>query len=145
MFDLKGEQRILLWRDFRVKLNSWPEDIETVCKFWSKAPLVNNYLTYDNVAEWPDAWTLLNDGLFCDISIALGIFYTLYYSSYSLKDQMQLQHYHCVDQHKYLNLVSLEGGKYMLNYHHDRSVNILSIKDLPDPKLILTSKDLPIK
>jgi hypothetical protein len=141
MFSGKAETKILDWRDFRNNLVSWPDDINTVTKMWAKAPLSNHYLSFDNVETWPDAWTLIKDGVYCDISVALGMFYTLYYSSYEHKTQMELHHYHFPHEHRTLNLVSLEQGKYMLNYQLGEAVNIT----LPKAKFIITAKDLPIK
>ena len=123
----------------------WPDDIERVAKAWAQAPISANYLVYDNPKQWPDAWSLISDGIFCDISIALGMFYTLYYSSYPYKDAMQLEHYHLPNQHQTLNLVSLENGKYMLNYQLYRSVNIQQAESLPAPKHIIKAQHLPIK
>ena len=145
MFSGRSEAKLLSWREFRTNLNSWPDDINLVATTWAKAPISHNYLTYENTQKWPDAWTLINDSVFCDISIALGMFYTLYYSSYDKKETMQIEHYQLLEQHQTLNLLSLEGGKYMLNYHVGRPVNILSL-DLPlTPKYVVTTKDLPIK
>ena len=145
MFFEYKQERILNWREFRLQLKNWPESIDTVAQIWSKAPITNNYLVYDDPKHWPDAWQLINDGIFCDISIALGMFYTLYYSSYPHKDTMQIEHYDIPPKHQTLNLVSLEQGKYMLNYHHGRSVNILSLNLTGGPMHIVTDKDLPIK
>jgi hypothetical protein len=145
MFSGRGENKLLSWREFRNGLEAWPEDIDSVVKKWAQAPISSNYLTYENSKKWPDAWTLISDSVFCDISIALGMFYTLYYSSYDYKDTMKIEHYHLPKDHLTLNLVSLEDGKYMLNYHSGRSVNILMTADLPSPKYIVTANDLPIK
>ena len=145
MFSGKLETKILAWKDFRDSLTIWPDNIQKVSKEWAKAPLSNIYLAYDHVEKWPDAWTLISDSIYCDISVALGMFYTLYYSSYDYKDTMKIEHYHLPKDHLTLNLVSLEDGKYMLNYHSGRSVNILMTADLPSPKYIVTANDLPIK
>jgi hypothetical protein len=143
-FDRKVE-RILRWRDFRNELSDWPDDIHAVAKIWSLAPRAGNYLAYDDITKWPDAWNLIHEGIFCDISVALGLFYTLYYSNYPHKNKMRIEHYHMPSKHQTLNLVSLEDGKYMLNYHCDRSVNIHEIEALPIPTYIVTAKELPIK
>jgi hypothetical protein len=144
MFFEYKQERILNWREFRLQLKNWPESIDTVAQIWSKAPITNNYLVYDDPKHWPDAWQLINDGIFCDISIALGMFYTLYYSSYEEKDKMTIEHYQLPQKHQTLNLVNLEHGKYMLNYHIGRAVNIHTL-DISDPIYTITAKDLPIK
>ena len=145
MFSGRGENKLLSWREFRNGLEAWPEDIDSVVKKWAQAPISSNYLTYESSKKWPDAWTLISDSVYCDISIALGMFYTLYYSSYDEKDTMQIEHYQLSEEHRTLNLVSLEGGKYMLNYHVGRPVNILQLDFLPTPRYVLTAHDLPIK
>jgi len=145
MFTGRSESKLLSWREFRSNLNSWPEDIDSVANMWAKAPISHSYLTYEDTKKWPDAWALINDSVYCDISIALGMFYTLYYSSYDKKETIQIEHYQLLKEHRTLNLVSLEGGKYMLNYHVGRPVNILQLDFLPTPRYVLTAQDLPIK
>jgi hypothetical protein len=145
MFTGRSEENILAWRDFRNQLTTWPGDIETVAKAWALAPLSKSYLAFDDTLKWPDAWSLVSGGIYCDISVALGMFYTLYYSSYEHKSTMQIRHYHIRSQHQTLNLVSLEDGKYMLNYHQGRSVNILELEPLPAPVYTVTAQELPIK
>ena len=145
MFLGNSETKILSWRNFRNNLQNWPDDIEQVAASWAKAPLVNNYLTYEDTKDWPDAWTLIKDGVFCDISIALGMFYTLYYSNYQQRDSMVIECYRDVEKHQILNLVSLEQGKYMLNFHVGRSVNKKELGLQFSPSYTITHLDLPIK
>jgi len=145
MFSGRPEQKILDWRDFRGNLHVWPDSIFTVAEKWAKAPLSNIYLAYDHIEQWPDAWSLLNDGIYCNISVALGMFYTLYYSKYEHKDLMKIECYKLTDKHQILNLVNLEDGKYMLNWSVGEAVNILSLGALPDPMYTVTAQDLPIK
>ena len=123
-FNGRSEQRILAWREFRQQLSSWPADLNKVVDVWSKAPTIN-YLTQDNPGEWPDAWQLVSDNLYCDIGIALGMFYTLQYSTYPHKDTMRLRGYKLRSSHKEVNLVLCEGEKYVLNYEYGRVVNTL--------------------
>lgn len=145
MFFGNKHERILNWREFRKQLNNWPADIDTLAQTWAKAPITNNYLVYDDTKSWPDPWMLIYEGIFCDISIALGIFYTLYYSTYSKKESMKIEHYQLKEKHQTLNLVNLEDGKYMLNYHTGRAVNINMLEQLPRPTYTVTAADLPIK
>ena len=145
MFQGRIENRIIAWRDFRHSLKSWPNDIQRVAEFWAKAPLSNNYLTYENPKEWPDPWCLIKDGIYCDISIALGMFYTLYYSDYDKKNIMSIECFKNVEKQEILNLVNLEQGKYMLNFHVGRSVNKTELGQLGSPIYTVTYVDLPIK
>ena len=143
MFSGKSEQRILQWRDFRQSLSCWPQDIHQVANMWAKCPQINHYLDYNS--EWPDAWTLVKDGMYCDISIALGIYYTLYYSSYTGKDTMEIHHYHLREKHQLLNLVFLPQEKYMRNYSVGEVVNTSQLTHIGKPQYVLNVKNLPIK
>lgn len=145
MFSGRSETKILAWKDFRDQLTNWPADISNVSKEWAKAPLSNIYLAYDDTNKWPDAWTLVSDGIYCDISVALAMFYTLYYSSYEHKDKMKIECYKLMDRHQIVNLVNLEHGKYMLNWSIGEVVNILSLGDMPQPIYTVTADSLPIK
>ena len=121
-FNGRTEQRILEWRAFRQSLTDWPTDLDRVATTWAKAPLMN-YLHMDHKEQWPDPWRLIADNSYCDIGVALGMFYTLYYSSYPHKESMRMAGYRLRSSHKEVNLVICEGEKYVLNYELGRVVN----------------------
>ena len=142
LFNGRSEQRILAWREFRNSLQSWPDDLYRVADAWKTAPQIGNYLTFDRTDNWPDAWQLMNDNMFCDVGLALGMFYTLYYSSYPHKDSMQLKGIRLQKSHKDINLVICEGGLYVLNYDIGKVVNILTIPPDGTVNYTLTAKQL---
>jgi hypothetical protein len=139
-FDGKREQRILAWRQFRRSLHDWPADLTRVAAVWSKAPL-GNYLTQDS-ADFPDPWQLIADRCFCDISVALGMFYTLAYSKYPNRHEMRLRLFNLRNQSKEFNLVECEGGKYVLNYQLGSVVNIPDFRQFGSEVANYTFKDL---
>lgn len=140
-FDGRTEQRIIAWRKFRKSLNSWPADLEQVAVTWSRAP-IRNYLTQDESNKWPDPWQMIADNIYCDVSVALGMFYTLYHSGYPHKDSMRLIGYRLRSEHKEFNLVLCEEEKYVLNYELGRVVNILDIPPLGDMTYNYTVREL---
>lgn len=121
-FNGRTEQRIIQWRRFRRSLTDWPVDLERVAKTWAQAPLIN-YLHQDHPEKWPQPWQLVADNIYCDLGVALGMLYTLYYSSYPHKESMNMVGYKLRSSHKEVNLVICEGGKYMLNYDVGLVVN----------------------
>lgn len=127
LFNGRPEQRILAWREFRKSLNNWPNDLNSVAEAWKLAPQIGHYLTFDKIEDWPDAWQLMSENMFCDVGLALGMFYTLYYSSYPHKNSLQMQGIRLQKNHQDINLVICEGGKYVLNYHYGSVVNILAV------------------
>ena len=122
-FNGRTENRILAWRDFRKTLHAWPGDLEAVATAWAQAP-IRNYLTQDEPEKWPDPWQMIADNVYCDITVALGMFYTLYHSTYPQKDSLRMVGYRLRSAHKEFNLVLCEGEKYVLNYELGRVVNI---------------------
>jgi hypothetical protein len=140
-FDGRLEQRIVAWRKFRNGLSIWPDDLERVAAAWAKAP-IRNYLTQDEEDKWPDPWQLISDNIYCDIAVALGIFYTLHFSSYPQKQGLRMVGYRLRSSHKEVNLVLCEGDKYVLNYELGRIVNIPDFLHSEKPTYNYASKDL---
>ena len=140
-FDGRTEQRIVAWRQFRKDLQQWPDGLDRVAAVWAKAP-IRNYLTQDESEKWPEPWQMIADNCYCDIAVALGMFYTLYYSSYPQKEQMQLIGYKLRSEHKEFNLVLCEGEKYVLNYELGRVVNIPDVSQLGTVTYNYTAQDL---
>jgi len=82
--------------------------------------------------------------MYCDISVALGMFYTLYYSNYRHRDTMMLQCFKDQKNHQYLNLLILPQEQYMLNYSWGQVVNTSTIHSEVLLINTLTKNDLKI-
>lgn len=141
-FSGKSEERILNWRRYRNSLSLNPA--AQVAADWAECPTISNYLTHDNPADWPDAWQLISTGMYCDIGVALGMFYTLYYSNYRHRNTMVLQCFKDQKNHQYLNLLILPEEKYMLNYSWGQVVNTSTIHSEVLLINTLTKNDLKI-
>ena len=121
-FNGRSEHRILAWREFRRSLDTWPNDLDRVAAVWAKAPLIN-HLHQDHPEQWPDPWELISSNIYCDIGVALGMLYTLYYSSYPHRESLRIVGYKLRSSHKEVNLVICEREKYVLNYELGSVVN----------------------
>ena len=141
-FTGKAEERILNWRRYRQSLTE--NHAQSVAEIWAQCPVVSNYLTIDNPDSWPDAWQLISNGMYCDTGVALGMFYTLYYSDYRHRDTMMLQCFKDQKNHQYLNLLILPEEKYMLNYSWGQVVNTSAIHSEVLLINTLTKNDLKI-
>jgi hypothetical protein len=124
-FSNTTEHRILEWRSYRRSITT--NHLQIVARDWARCPIISNYLEYDDYRHWPDPWTLISDGNYCDLGRALGMFYTLYYTSYPFRDTMTIEVYKDRENHEYLNLVRCEDGLYTLNYALGQVVNSLSV------------------
>ena len=140
-FNGRTEDRILEWRKFRKSLITWPSDLDTVAKTWAKAP-IRNYLTQDHPEQWPQPWDLISDNCYCDIAVALGMFYTLYHSSYPNKETLRMVGYKLRSEHKEFNLVLCEEEKYVRNYELGGVVNIPDVSQLGTVTYNYTAADL---
>jgi hypothetical protein len=90
----------------------------TVNDWWMRVPTVNRYLHWDDHKQWPSAWELLADNLFCDLARAAGIVYTL--------QMLDLESTHRIEiaQTDDANLVLVDAGKYILNWCPGQLLNI---------------------
>ena len=83
------------------------------------------HLHWDDAANWPDPWQLLEDNLFCSLARGLGILYTIAIINHADIDLAELVE---VDGD---NLVLINNSKYILNWDRDEIVNInLGMKNL---------------
>jgi hypothetical protein len=125
-----------MWpKTFGERLASWSElrrhcatsDIESavtsINMWWSDTPWTPYHLHWDDRANWPDPWQLLDDNLYCGLARGLGILYTI-----AIVDRPDLQDAVLVEAESD-NLVLVSQGKYILNWDRDTVVNInLSLK-----------------
>lgn len=121
------EKRLLSWREFRESISklSKEEAILETARLWSKAPISNQYLAADLICDWPDPWQLIHYNQYDDISITLGMVYTL-----TLADER-------FDDVEFIVLKDPGGsmlhtawfgdGKYIVNYEYNE---VTTVNDL---------------
>ena len=144
--DISCRDRILKWREWRNSLTPMSLDdcLKEVAVTWAKAPLVNHYLVPDDITEWPDPWTLINENIYCDLGIALGMFYTLSVcDNPNISDNVRIEIYQTSDG--WVNLCSVDEGLYMLNYHPGHVVNMSTLPQMGKPIFTYSKIDLVTK
>jgi len=122
IFDLRPEERISEWRQFRNTIQNLDRDemLNKTAKLWAKAPIVNHYLESDNSDNWPDPWVLISENMYCDIAISLGIFYTLFLTERFDKRDLEVVIYKDTSGFKSAVVVA---EKYGLNIYPQQPVN----------------------
>ena len=122
MWDLDTNQRLKDWYDFRKKLGRepLPEACVKVAKLWGTAPFVNNYLDPGHPESWPDPWMLISENRYCDLTIALGMFYTLALTD--LHTDLEIKVLYDEQKKESINIVVV-NSEYMLNLHPSEIVN----------------------
>lgn len=144
--DISCRDRILRWREWRNTLSTLALDecLKEVATAWAKAPVVNHYLIPDDIKEWPDPWNLINDNIYCDLGIALGMFYTLSLcDNPHVSDNIRIEIYKSSDG--WTNLCSVDDGLYMLNWTQRAVVNKSTIPNLGNPTFSYSKIDLTSK
>jgi hypothetical protein len=127
-FEQPQDDRILSWREWRNSLEnlSKQDAVQSVAETWARVPTVLHYLSPDQINEWPNPWQLITDNVYCDLSIALGIYYSLALIESPKIDDLTLQIYK--GPNGWINLSSIDQGKYVLNYNHGRVVNMSCVE-----------------
>lgn len=144
--DISCRDRILKWRQWRNSLTTLNLEscLKEISLTWAKAPLVNHYLIPDDIVDWPDPWNLINDNIYCDLSIALGMFYTLSLcDNPNITDNIRIEIYK--SNNDWINLCSIDNGLYMLNYIPSSIVNKSTIPNLGNPIFSYSKIDLQTK
>jgi len=127
-----------MWpRNFSERLESWtqlrqqcqtldPEPaLIKINQWWFQTPWTAYHLHWDDQADWPNPWQLLDDNLYCPVARGLGIMYTI-----AMLDREDMQDA-CMIEYQSDNLVLVAKEKYILNWDPDQVVNISLGKSKP--------------
>ena len=114
------DARLSGWQRLRRDVQALEKNLclDTVNRWWFQTPWTGYHLHWDDRAQWPDPWQLLEENVFCSVARGLGIMYTL-----SLLSRSDIQDAEFVST-KNDNLVLIDGGKYVLNWDCNTIVNI---------------------
>ncbi len=122
------DQRLREWKNLRLLIRG--ESLDTACvhvdRWWQQAPLINHHIHPQDQENWPDPWTILSENIYCPLTRALGICYTLLMSDIHNIHLIQAHDTQCVDH----DLVIVGTAKYVLNYypHSVLSTNLTEFK-----------------
>ena len=129
-WNLRINDRLTQWKDFRHDLDRLPLELAVVelNNMWSTAPMINYYLDPSEPNTWPDPWTLLAENYYCNVAKALGILYTIYFTSHKNVNFELRVYYDYKDKERY-TVAWLDQGKYILNYWPYEIVNTKLIEE----------------
>lgn len=120
MWHVKFDQRLASWNQLRLDCAGASPDIilPMINSWWFESPWRAYHLHWDDRANWPDPWQLLDDNIFCSLARGLGILYTI-----AMIDHPDIQDAELVDT-KTDNLVLVCQKKYILNWDRRQVLNI---------------------
>ncbi len=121
VFQNSYDTRLKSWYQLRQSLDQ--TDTKNKCiaidSYWQRAPLVNHYLHFDFMSDWPNPWELIYDNNYCNIARGLGMTYTLLLLGIDDIVFVEALDYNNED----VVLVLVENAKYVMNYWPDTVVN----------------------
>ena len=146
MFQLKPEDRLRSWRDFRSVLDqsTLENALAQTAKFWASAPFSPYNLDITRHDEWPDPWTLIEENVYCDVAKCLGIVYTLSLCKHRTDLDIEFRVYKDVNTGYEYNLAWINRGKYILNMIDGEVVNKVQIEKTFQQKHKFTAVDLKL-
>ena len=147
MFQLKAEDRMRSWRDFRATIESLPLDqaLAQTAEFWAGAPFVPYNLDFDQPTTWPDPWTLILENVYCDVAKCLGIVYTIVLTGHRTNTDIEFRVYYDPKTGYEYNLACFDQGKYILNMIDGEVVNIKQVDKTLKIKRQYTEKELQLE
>jgi hypothetical protein len=129
------DYRLRDWRQLRESIKSLT--LEQQCievdRWWQQAPIINRHLHWNDQSNWNDPWSILSENMYCYLTRAIGMCYTLLMIDVReielvlAQDEQAEEHY----------LVLVDKSKYTLNYWPD-SVISTSLQNFK----IISSKSL---
>jgi hypothetical protein len=117
MWKLSPSQRLESWRRLREQISNLElaPALEICAQNWCRAPEAAWYLDPEDVNNWPDPWTLIQDNYYCPLAKALGMLYTIHLSNHGPELDLSIRVYVDTENKVRHNLVWIDQGKYVLN------------------------------
>ena len=114
------EDRLVQWSQLKKRASALPLELamQEINHWWFQTAWVPYHLHWDDRANWPDPWQLLEDNLFCPLARGLGILYTIAIINHPDIESAVLTEVGGD------NLVLINKSKYILNWDRAEIVNI---------------------
>lgn len=145
MWTLCPEDRLIEWRKFREHLCDLTKEeaIHETALLWSKAPISNQWLAADLIKDWPNPWELLHYNYYDDISITLGMVYTLVLSDDRF-NAVFIKILTDINKNTNYHTAWFDDGKYILNYEYNEVINRKDLSPGTTVKYKYSYEDLQI-
>lgn len=127
-FQCDYTERLREWKNLRLVNKNKPLDelCVAVDNWWQQAPLINYHIHPLDPDNWPDPWTMLSENIYCPLTRALGICYTLFLCDIYNVHLIQATNSEYIEH----NLVIVGSAKYILSYYPNSvlSTNLTEFK-----------------
>ena len=123
MFKLDIDERLSSWSEFRSKLETCQNPLQSVMDFWKDAPYVpyNHHIDPYYQPSWPSPWEIIVHNKYDDFTKALMMAYSLKFTQKFDKSVIQVQTCLDIENDIYYNIVCIDD-EWVLNYKDDRPI-----------------------
>lgn len=147
MFQLKTEDRLRAWREFRYSIGCLPMDqaLQQTVELWGRAPFIPYHLDSKDPESWPGPWQLLDENIYCDLAKSLGIMYTMLLTEHRNNLDIEIRIYKDPETGYEYNLSWFNNGKYIANLIDAEIVNIEQFDKALRLEQIYTAHELQLQ
>lgn len=147
MFQLKTEDRLRSWREFRYSIGAMPLEsaLQQTVELWSRAPFIPYHLNSKDSKSWPGPWQLLDENIYCDLAKSLGIMYTMLLTEHRNNLEIEIRIYKDPETGYEYNLSWFNKGKYITNLIDAEIVNIEQFDKALQLEQIYTTHELQLQ
>jgi len=132
VFNLRTEDRLRTWREFRDTLETSKTPVDDVAQFWAKTPYNSKVLDPFYKDSWPDPWKLVINNRYDLLAITLGMCYTLTLTARFKECKCEI--YMSVVPGDDPRFMSVINNEHVLNLHHGA---VTTVDDMPPSAILL--------
>ena len=137
MVNKNYEERLRIWREFRDGLEVSETPFEDVIAFYTNLPIVRYTVDPWGQSTWPSPWQLLEENLYCEFSIVLGMCFSLQLTERFKGSDFEI--HICTNNEKSETLYLLFVDDICVNYKG----RVVPRKDLPNALFSQTQYSMP--
>lgn len=128
------EDGLSVWAQFRQSLSDSDQVLADIANFWSETKLIpfNHSVDPYNSNSWPNPWTIIDQGKYDDLTLAIMIGYTIKLTEQFKDSSVEIRTMVDSARTRLYNLVYVDSA-YVLNYARDQVVNA---QDIPESLLL---------
>jgi hypothetical protein len=136
MFDKPYDKRLFKWRYFRSLLENSIDPLQDTIDFYKKAPLVGFQTDPWDQSTWPGPWELIQENIYCEFCLILGIYYTLELTDRFSDSQFKI-YISSNNNTKQVHYI-LYVNNNIIGYDRDRAISITDLPSYIVPQLAHT-------
>ena len=117
MFNKSFVEKIKMWRELRIQLETAENPFDLVLDFWKMAPVITIATDPYDKNTWPDPWEMIRQNEYCEFMKILAIFYTLQLTDRFSRSDFEIHIFLDNEESKTIYLLSVD--KNSIGYYNE--------------------------